>query len=158
MSDAANLPYRLGVGVMLVNPAGGVFVGQRIDWAGDAWQMPQGGVDEGEDWKTAAFRELEEETGVLAFHAELIAQTPEPLAYELPEDIRSRIWKGRYRGQQQHWFLMRFTGTDSDINIATEHPEFSRWQWAAVDQLVNLIVPFKRALYEQVVGHFRPLL
>jgi putative (di)nucleoside polyphosphate hydrolase len=153
MSD---LPYRLGVGVMLVNADDRVFVGQRIDWAGDAWQMPQGGLDEDEEWEAAAFRELEEETGIKPYHARLVARTAEPLCYELPEDIRTRIWKGRFRGQQQHWFLMRFAGTDSDIDIATAHPEFSRWQWAAVDSLVDLIVPFKRALYKQVVAELRP--
>jgi putative (di)nucleoside polyphosphate hydrolase len=153
MSD---LPYRLGVGVMLVNADDRVFVGQRIDWAGDAWQMPQGGLDEDEEWEAAAFRELEEETGIKPHHARLVARTAEPLSYELPEDIRTRIWKGRFRGQQQHWFLMRFAGTDSDIDIATAHPEFSRWQWAAVDSLVDLIVPFKRALYKQVVAELRP--
>jgi putative (di)nucleoside polyphosphate hydrolase len=150
------LPYRLGVGIMLVNAAGKVFVGQRIDWAGDAWQMPQGGLDDGEEWEAAAFRELEEETGIRPHHASLITRTAELLAYDLPDDVRDRVWKGRYRGQQQHWFLMRFSGDDSDVNIATSHPEFSRWQWAEIDQLVDLIVPFKRALYEQVVAHLRP--
>jgi putative (di)nucleoside polyphosphate hydrolase len=150
------LPYRLGVGVMLINAANRVFVGQRIDWPGHAWQMPQGGVDKGEAWEAAAFRELEEETGVRAHRAELITRTAEPLAYDLPADIRSRIWKGRYRGQQQHWFLMRFTGTDSDIDIATAHPEFGQWQWAEIDQLVEMIVPFKRDLYTAVIAQFRP--
>jgi putative (di)nucleoside polyphosphate hydrolase len=151
-----DLPYRLGVGVMLINAEGRAFVGQRIDWAGDAWQMPQGGLDEGEEWEAAAYRELEEETGVAPRHVTLLARTAQPLAYDLPADIRQRIWKGRYRGQQQHWFAMRFTGADSDINIATAHPEFSRWQWAAVNQLIDLIVPFKRDLYTQVVAELRP--
>jgi putative (di)nucleoside polyphosphate hydrolase len=150
------LPYRLGVGIMLINDAGHAFVGQRIDWAGDAWQMPQGGLDAGEAWEAAAFRELEEETGIKAAHAEIVTRTAEPVAYDLPADIRDRIWKGRYRGQQQHWFLMRFTGTDSDIDIATAHPEFSRWQWAEVNRLADLIVPFKRALYEQVIAELAP--
>jgi putative (di)nucleoside polyphosphate hydrolase len=151
----STLPYRDGVGIMLVNRQSRVFVGQRIDWAGDAWQMPQGGVDDGEDWETAAFRELAEETGVVPALASVVARTDVALTYDLPEEIRHKIWKGRYRGQRQHWFLMRFAGSDKDINIATAHPEFSRWQWVDADRLIDLIVPFKRALYTEVVAQFR---
>jgi putative (di)nucleoside polyphosphate hydrolase len=151
-----DLPYRLGVGVMLLNAERKVFVGQRIDWQLDAWQMPQGGVDDGEDAETAAFRELEEETGIAPLHAHILARTDEMLTYDLPEDLRSKVWKGKFRGQQQHWFLMRFAGTDADINIATTHPEFNAWQWAAVADLSTLIVPFKRALYDTIVDYFAP--
>lgn len=158
MSDGAALPYRDGVGIMLANAEGRVFVGQRIDWQLDAWQMPQGGVDAGEDWEDAAFRELTEETGIARAHATIIARTDSPLFYDLPEELRHKVWKGRYRGQRQHWFLMRFSGTDSDINIATDHPEFSAWKWAAVEELEPFIVPFKRALYREVVAALSPYL
>jgi putative (di)nucleoside polyphosphate hydrolase len=158
MSEAITLPYRPGVGVMLVNAHGGIFVGQRIDWSGNAWQMPQGGVDEGEDWEAAAFRELNEETGIAPQLATILARTDEPLTYELPDELRTKLWKGRYRGQRQHWYLMHFSGEDTDINIATEHPEFSAWKWAAVEELEPAIVPFKRALYRQVVTLFTPYL
>ncbi len=158
MIEPATLPYRPGVGIMLVNAGGGVFVGQRIDWHSDAWQMPQGGVDDSEEWEAAAWREMEEETGVIAAHATLIARTQEPLTYELPLEIRHKLWKGKYRGQRQHWYLLRFTGTDADINIATAHPEFNRWQWADVNSLESRIVPFKRDLYRQVIDQFRPLI
>jgi putative (di)nucleoside polyphosphate hydrolase len=153
-----DLPYRLGVGVMLLNAERKVFVGQRIDSRVDAWQMPQGGVDDGEDAETAAFRELEEETGIAPHHAHIVARTDAMLTYDLPEELRATVWKGRYRGQQQHWFLMRFSGTDADINIATPHPEFNAWQWAAVDDLTSLIVPFKRELYSNIADYFRPAL
>ncbi len=155
---AKTQPYRDGVGIMLANRDGHVFVGQRIDWQADAWQMPQGGVDKGEDWETAAWRELAEETGVAAHLASIIARTDEPLFYELPDELRHKVWGGKYRGQRQHWFLMRFAGSDADINIATEHPEFSVWKWAAVGELETLIVPFKRALYRDIVARFAPLL
>lgn len=155
---STDLPYRPGVGVMLLNPAGRVFVGQRIDWQLDAWQMPQGGVDDGEDWEEAAFRELEEETGIPRHLAEIIARTPETLTYDLPPELVHKVWKGRFRGQKQHWYLMRFLGEDVDVNIATHHPEFSAWKWAAVEDLEPFIVPFKRDLYRAVVAHFRPVI
>jgi putative (di)nucleoside polyphosphate hydrolase len=158
MSGSGGIDYRPGVGIMLANPVGRIFVGQRIDWQSDAWQMPQGGVDEGEEWEQAAFRELNEETGIAPHLVTIVARTDEPLTYDLPEELRTKLWKGRYCGQRQHWYLMRFTGTDADINIATECPEFSEWKWADIDQLESFIVPFKRALYREVVARFRPYL
>ena len=154
---AAPHAYRLGVGVMLLNKKGLVFVAKRIDMPGDAWQMPQGGIDDGEDPRAAAFRELEEETGI--DQAEIVAESRDWLTYDLPPELLGRIvWGGRYRGQKQKWFAMRFTGKDADIDLgAHKHPEFSEWRWAPMDTLVPLIVPFKRDLSRQVgaeVAHF----
>ena len=154
MTDPASLPYRPCVGVMLLNAAGEVFVGQRIDTTLEAWQMPQGGIDPGEAPLATALRELGEETGIAPDHVELIAEAPEELLYDLPPELIGKVWKGRYRGQRQRWFLFRFTGTDADIDIATPHPEFRAWRWAAPGDLPALIVPFKRALYEEVLAAF----
>ncbi len=154
--DIAQLPYRKNVGVMLMNAEGGVFVGQRLDSETPAWQMPQGGIDKGEDAKTAALRELEEETGVSQDLVTLVAETEGWIAYDLPHDIVPRIWKGRFRGQKQKWFLLRFHGTDAQVNIEVDHQEFSAWRWLPVAELVDNIVPFKRAVYEQVVAEFTP--
>ena len=154
--EIAKLPYRRNVGVMLMNSDGGVFVGQRLDSEVPAWQMPQGGIDKGEDAKTAALRELEEETGVSQNLVTLVAETEGWIAYDLPHDIVPRIWKGRYKGQEQKWFLLRFHGTDDQVNIEVDHQEFSAWRWLPVSELVDNIVPFKRAVYEQVVAEFAP--
>ena len=154
--EIAKLPYRPCVGVMLMNADGAVFVGQRKDRYTEAWQMPQGGVDPGEDPRDAALRELWEETGVTSDLAEIIAETDDWLPYDLPHDLVPQIWKGRFRGQEQKWFLMRFTGTDDQVNIATEHPEFSAWRWQETDQLVEKIVPFKRDVYARVLDAFAP--
>ncbi len=156
--DIARLPYRRNVGVMLANEAGQVFVGQRRDYEGDAWQMPQGGIDAGEDPETAALRELEEETGVTPDLVTIEAETEGWHAYDLPHDLVPKLWHGRYRGQEQKWFLMRFHGTDSQVDIATEHPEFSAWQWIDKDALIGAIVPFKRAVYESVLAELGPYL
>ena len=149
----SQLPYRPGVGIMLLNAANEVFVAKRIDMTSEAWQMPQGGIDEGEDPRTTALRELEEEIGTCK--ASIIAESREWLVYDLPEHLVPIIWHGRFRGQRQKWFLMRFEGTDADINIATEHPEFSEWKWVAMETLPDVIVPFKRQLYVDIVEEFR---
>ena len=145
---------------MLANTEGKVFVGQRIDKApeGDAWQMPQGGIDEGEDAEKAALRELVEETGITPELVDVIARSRNEHFYDLPDELLGKIWKGKYRGQRQWWFLMRFKGKDSDINIETDHPEFSRWQWVSPERLPQLIVPFKKRLYESLVTEFGGLI
>lgn len=148
------LPYRPCVGVMLANARGQVFVGQRIDNDQAAWQMPQGGVDPGENPQSAALRELWEETGVPGHLVTVEAETRGWIPYDLPHDIVPRIWKGRYKGQEQKWFLLRFHGKDTDVNIATRHPEFSEWRWLAPSELVANIVPFKRKVYEKVLQEF----
>jgi putative (di)nucleoside polyphosphate hydrolase len=155
MINLDSLPYRPCAGVMLVNPANLVFVGQRNDSRYDAWQMPQGGIDPGEDAETAAIRELEEEAGVKAHLAQVIAQSKDEHFYDLPDELMGKMWNGRFRGQRQRWFLVRFLGEDCDINIATRHPEFRAWEWADMDSLVDRIVPFKRELYRNVVTEFR---
>ncbi|UWR75655.1 RNA pyrophosphohydrolase [Phaeobacter inhibens] len=153
--EIAALPYRPNVGVMLINAAGDVWVGQRMDRHKDAWQMPQGGIDAGEDPRLAALRELEEETGVTADLVEIIAESNGWLPYDLPAEVVPQFWGGKYRGQEQKWYLMRFLGRDDQINIVTEHPEFSAWCWQPVDQLVSKIVPFKREVYERVIQEFQ---
>jgi len=146
-------PYRRGVGVVLVNNRGRVFVAQRIDTAEPAWQMPQGGIDGGETARAAALRELHEEIGT--DKARIIAVTRNWLTYDLPADLQNKVWKGKYRGQKQKWFLMRFTGADADINLETDHPEFSTWKWLPFTHLPRVIVGFKRDIYKQVVAAFK---
>ncbi len=156
MTDPTTLPYRPCAGVMLLNREGKVFVGQRLDSTLEAWQMPQGGIDDGEDALTAAIRELGEEAGIAPHHVELIAEAGEELQYDLPDDLIGKIWKGKWRGQRQRWFLFAFTGQDSDVNIATEHAEFRAWRWIEPHDLPHVIVPFKRALYERLLDLFAP--
>ena len=159
MNDTATLPYRPCAGIMLANRAGKVFVGQRIDNPdSDAWQMPQGGIDEGEEAEAAALRELEEETGVSADKVTIVSSTKEELFYDLPPELLGKIWGGKYCGQRQRWFLIRFEGEDSDIDIATKHAEFRAWRWADPEELPQLIVPFKRKLYRDIVEEFGPLI
>jgi len=154
--EIAKLPYRRNVGVMLINGAGHVFVGQRVDNDKPAWQMPQGGIDAGEDPRAAALRELQEETGVTPDLITVEAETDGWVAYDLPHDMVPKIWKGRYRGQEQKWFLLRFHGTDDQVRLdADDHQEFSEWRWLAADEVVAQIVPFKRDVYAQVVDVFR---
>lgn len=157
--DIAKLPYRPCVGIMLANREGKVFVGQRLDapklGTKTAWQMPQGGVDDGEDPRDAVLRELWEETGVTQDLVQVEAELPDWLPYDLPHDVVPRIWKGRFRGQKQRWFLVRFHGDDSAVNIETEHPEFSQWAWMDPDDVVANIVPFKRDIYAKVLAAFK---
>lgn len=150
----ASLPYRRNVGVMVMNGAGHVWVGQRKDNFQEAWQMPQGGIDKGEDPRAAALRELEEETGITPDLVEVVAETDGWIPYELPHDLIPRLWKGKYRGQEQKWFLLRFTGTDAQVNIATDDPEFSAWRWMPPADLPDAIVPFKREVYIAVLDAF----
>ena len=150
-----NLGYRPCVGMMVFNRSGRVFVGQRLDNPTDAWQMPQGGIDKGEDPRAAALRELEEEIGTA--NVEIIAETEDWLRYDLPQTLIGKLWKGRYRGQEQKWFVMRFLGGDDEIDLHTHHPEFSDWKWVDVVALPDLIVPFKRSLYRELVRRFRDL-
>ena len=158
MKSLEGLPYRPCVGVLLFNAQGQVFVGQRIDMVQEAWQMPQGGIDPGENPRDTALRELEEETGVTPDKVEILAETRKWLRYDLPPNLVNRVWRGRYRGQEQKWFAARFLGTDTDIDIDTLHPEFSDWRWSPVDELTANAIAFKRALYEAVIAEFRPLL
>ena len=148
-------PYRPCVGLMLINKRGEVFVGNRIDTAGPHWQMPQGGIDDGEEPRDAALRELEEEVGTSK--ARILAESENWYAYDLPRELSHRIWKGQYRGQTQKWFLLAFEGDDSEIRLDAHYQEFSEWQWAPFDDLTNLIVPFKRDIYEKVTADFRSL-
>ena len=152
------LPYRPAAGVMLLNGHKQVFVAQRLDTTLEAWQMPQGGLDDGEEPQAGALRELAEETGIAAHLVEIVARSGAEFLYDLPEDLIGKLWKGRYRGQRQSWFLMRFLGEDSDVNLDTPHPEFRAWKWADPRDLPDLIVPFKRTLYENVLREFEAYL
>jgi len=158
-SDAHDaLPYRLNVGIMLVNPEGLVFVGQRRDNHSDAWQMPQGGIDDGENPKEAALRELYEETGIPENLVQILAVSEDWISYDLPKELISQLWGGRFRGQKQKWDLMRFLGSDAEVNIQTEIAEFSAWKWIAANALVENIVPFKKPVYQKVLSEFSHLL
>ena len=151
-----SLPYRPCAGIMLINRDGLAFVGQRIDTMLEAWQMPQGGIDAGEDAHAAALRELEEETGVSPDLVEFVAEAPDKLVYDLPPELVGKIWKGRYRGQRQRWFLFRFLGRDDQVRLETKHAEFRSWRWIDPRELPALAVPFKRELYEQLLEAFAP--
>jgi putative (di)nucleoside polyphosphate hydrolase len=160
--DPAKLDYRPCVGVMLLNKKGQVWVGRRSDkpndeGSGQWWQMPQGGVDKREDYRKAAMRELEEETGIKS--ATILEEAPGWFYYDLPTRLIGRAWGGKYRGQKQRWFALRFDGEDAEINIAPANhkPEFDAWRWASMDELPELIVPFKRDVYLKVIAAFRHL-
>ena len=153
MGAFEHLPYRRGVGMMLLNAEGKVFVAKRIDMTSEAWQMPQGGIDDGEDTRTAALRELKEEVGT--DQATILAESVDWHRYDLPDHLVPIIWGGRYRGQEQKWFVLRLEGDDTLINITDgEHPEFSEWKWIDIEQLPDVIVPFKRELYAALVVEF----
>jgi len=157
--EIARLPYRPCVGLRLLNGEGKVFVGRRIDTAKEGdniWQMPQGGIDEGETPEQAALRELAEEIGT--DKAEIVAESRHWLRYDLPPQLVGKVWKGRYRGQEQRWFALRFLGEDSDIDLATAHPEFDAWRWVELEDVPALVIPFKRETYRAVVEEFRMLL
>lgn len=156
MTDVSYLPYRPAAAVMLLNDRNQVWVGQRRDSTLEAWQMPQGGLDEGEEPQAGALRELEEETGIASHLVEIVARSERELLYDLPDDLIGKLWKGRYRGQRQYWFLARFLGQDEDVRIETADPEFRAWRWVEPRELPHLIVPFKRALYEAVLEEFLP--
>ncbi len=151
-----DLPYRKGVGAVLINRDGLVFVARRIDTPGDAWQLPQGGIDGAEKAGRAVLRELAEEIGTSK--AEIIAKSKRWYHYDLPEALIGRVWGGKYRGQKQRWFALRFTGTDADIDLAADgHPEFDDWRWVPIETLPALAIGFKRSLYEDLVEEFRHL-
>lgn len=151
--DPSALPYRPCVGIMLLNAQGQVFVGRRIDRSTEAWQMPQGGIDDGEEPAHAVFRELREEIGT--DKAKILAETPDWLTYDLPAQLIGRVWDGRYRGQRQKWFALRFLGRDEDIDLNGSHPEFESWRWIDIETLPDIIVPFKRTIYTVLVERFR---
>ena len=154
--DLHNLPLRSGVGIVVLNKENKVFVAKRIDNPENFWQMPQGGVDEGEDFLKAAYRELEEETSIKS--VELIKELDGTITYELPDRLLGLIWKGKYRGQKQKWFLMRFVGSDSEINIKTKHPEFLEWKWVELDKITDLVVDFKLHVYKEVKDKVKKIL
>ena len=154
--DLHNLPLRSGVGIVVLNKENKVFVAKRIDNPKNFWQMPQGGVDEGEDFLKAAYRELEEETSIK--NIELIQELDGTITYELPDRLLGLIWKGKYRGQKQKWFLMRFVGSDSEINIKTKHPEFLEWKWVELDKITDLVVDFKLHVYKEVKDKVKKIL
>ena len=154
--DLHNLPLRSGVGIVVLNKENKVFVAKRIDNPKNFWQMPQGGVDEGEDFLKAAYRELEEETSIK--NVELIKELDGTITYELPDRLLGLIWKGKYRGQKQKWFLMRFIGNDNEINIKTKHPEFLEWKWIELDKITDLVVDFKLHVYKEVKDKVKKIL
>lgn len=156
MIDKEKLPYRRGVGIVLLNDDQHVFTACRIDTTSEAWQMPQGGIDDGEQPQDAVLRELEEETSITSI--EYIAESKEWLSYDLPDHLIPKIWKGQYRGQEQMWYLYRFTGDESEIDLNTSHPEFHCWKWTPLKELPEMIVPFKKSLYEQIVTEFSPVI
>ena len=151
-----HLPLRSGVGIVLLNKENKVFVGKRIDNPKNFWQMPQGGADPGEDYFTAALRELEEETNIKS--VELIKELDELITYELPQNLLGIIWKGKYKGQKQKWFVMKFMGHDNEINIKTKRPEFLEWKWIELEKITDIVVDFKLNVYEKVKKEVKKIL
>ena len=151
-----NLPLRSGVGIIVLNEKNKVFVAKRIDNQKDFWQMPQGGVNNGEDFLTAAYRELEEETSIK--NVELIKEIEGTLTYELPDNLLGIIWKGKYKGQKQKWFLMRFLGTDNEINIQTKKPEFLEWKWIDINKITDVVVDFKFHVYRELKERIKKII
>ena len=158
MPDLTNHRYRPCVGLMVVNKEGHIFTGQRIGYSAEAWQMPQGGIEKGEEPLVAAYRELKEETSITRSMVELLTISNNWFSYDLPEDLAPKLWNGLFVGQTQKWFLMKFLGEDSDINLATETQEFSSWRWSSRQQLINSIVPFKKELYRKILREFNAYL
>ena len=154
MQDLSGLTYRPCVGLMIVNQRRQIFTGQRLGYSSKAWQMPQGGIEKGEESLIAAYRELEEETSIAKDKVELLAVSKNWFHYDLPSELVPKLWNGVYRGQTQKWFLMRFLGDDTDINLLTKVPEFSSWRWSSKTQLTRYIVPFKKTLYKKVIKEF----
>ena len=150
--------YRSGVGVVLINQNKKIFVGKRIDNQSDSWQMPQGGIDAGEDEDVAMFRELQEETGISSQFVKIIKKSDNYFYYDLPYKLQKKFWGGKYLGQRQRWYLLEFLGDDLNINITTQEPEFSEWKWVEKVDLINLIVNFKRELYQQIISEFNDFL
>lgn len=157
-TEIEQLPYRPCVGLVILNRDRHIFAGQRIDNSMDAWQMPQGGIDPGETPVEAALRELTEETGIGPGNVEILRESSEWHPYDLPRHLVPRLWKGRFRGQKQRWFLLRFTGDDSEVRIDGHEPEFRRWAWMGEAELIRKIVPFKRDTYSRVFAEFADLL
>ncbi|MEM6621216.1 MAG: RNA pyrophosphohydrolase [Pseudomonadota bacterium] len=157
-AEISALPYRPNVGLMLLNGRGEVFAGQRLDYSGNAWQMPQGGIDNGESPHEAALRELTEETGLLPASVDILRESAVWHTYDFPPSLITKLWNGSYRGQTQRWFALRYKGPDSDININTEEPEFACWSWMAHNELIGKIVPFKRETYDKVFEEFADFL
>jgi putative (di)nucleoside polyphosphate hydrolase len=155
MANLNNLPYRTGVGIILINDEKKVFVGKRID-STKAWQMPQGGVEKDEDLFSAATRELQEETGITSI--EIIKKSNKKFFYDLPKDLLGKIWRGKYKGQKQTWFLMKFIGEQKEINLKQKKPEFNQWKWVTPSDLPKIIVPFKKNLYREILKEFKKYL